>query len=64
MSEKNYTYFVEDDYKGYLVVENPTGQVIKQGASNEDARTTTRMLNNGAGFDGWTPAFLLAQIKI
>ena len=46
----------------YEVVETGTRQIIKTGMRKEEAKSMTRHLNMGGGFDGWTPSFFLAQI--
>lgn len=44
------------------VVETTTNQTIKSDIGLSKAKTLARYLNMGGGFDGFTPAFFLAQI--
>lgn len=45
------------------VVEQTTGQVVKDGLLSHDAQALCRHLNFGGGFDGWTPGFFNEKIK-
>ena len=44
------------------VLETTTNQTLKQNMSVPKARDLVRYLNMGGGFDGFTPAFFLAQV--
>ena len=46
------------------VVEATTNQTIKSNIGSSKAKTLCRHLNMGGGFDGFTPAFFLAQIPV
>ena len=46
---------------GVSVVETTTGQTIKSDISMSKAKVLVRHLNFGGGFDGFTPAFFLAE---
>lgn len=48
----------------FYITERATGYVVAKGLSGDDARKLTKRLNSGAGFNGWTPEFMLQQIKI
>lgn len=45
------------------IVEQTTGQVVKEGLLSHDAKALCRHLNFGGGFDGFTPAFFLEKPK-
>jgi hypothetical protein len=44
------------------VHETQTDQIVRSGITSEAAKTATRHLNMGGGFDGNTPTFFLQQI--
>jgi len=48
----------------YKVLETKTDQVVGTFDAYKEAKEFLRHLNLGGGFDGWTPSFLLKQIKI
>ena len=48
----------------FKVLETKTEQVLGTFQDPKEARQLLRHLNLGGGFDGWTPSFLLKQIKI
>lgn len=54
-----FNYSVVEDSDTFKVVENTTGLIIKTYNIKEDARKLMKSLNMGAGFDSWTPAFIL-----
>lgn len=58
----DYKYVLQDNLT-YNVVENQTGLVVVKGVSQEKARDTTKHLNFGGGFAGWTPQFILKEFK-
>jgi hypothetical protein len=63
----NYKIVPMDKAKNYLkyaVVENQTKYVIELFVKREDARQFARVLNLGAGFDGWSPSFIATKEKI
>ena len=45
----------------WAVVENTTNQVIKAFLFEEEAESLVDKLENGAGFNGYTPAFFLIE---
>jgi hypothetical protein len=45
------------------VHETQTDQIVMSGLTSEAAKTATRHLNMGGGFDGNTPTFFLQQIN-
>lgn len=47
----------------YNVLEEETNQVIKQFLRKVDALKVSMFLNNGGGFDGWTPSFILKKFN-
>jgi len=57
----NYKIVNENDTKS--VVETKTGQAIKSGLNETEAKTLCRHLNFGGGFDGSTPSFFLAKTE-
>jgi uncharacterized FlaG/YvyC family protein len=62
----NYNLVEGKDKSMYDVVEETTNQVIKSFPGDKflEARKFMRHLNLGGGFDGFTPSFLLKNIKI
>jgi hypothetical protein len=46
---------------GASIIETKTGQTIKHNIGLSKAKTLVRHLNFGGGFDGFTPAFFLAE---
>lgn len=54
-----FNYSVVEDNNTFKVIENTTGLTIKTYKIKEDARKLMKSLNIGAGFDSWTPAFIL-----
>lgn len=59
---KNYDYELretEDSMFSWCVLENQTGQVIKEFFFEDDAMELTDRLIQGYGFDGYTPSFFL-----
>lgn len=59
----NYHYTIDQDMT-FAIYEDQTEQIIKYGMSKEAARSMTRKLNFGAGFDGNTPKFFLNTFKV
>ena len=53
----------EDSFK---VVEVNDGEVkdVLVGIPEEEAKTVSRNLNFGGGFDGWTPDFFLTKFAV
>lgn len=49
---------------GAHVVETTTNQTIKSDIGLSKAKALARHLNMGGGFDGFTPAFFLAQVPL
>ena len=59
-----YEYYPELDENDCLlwhVYESPTQQVIESFIFEEDAQHYVRMLENGYGFNGFTPSFMLVK---
>lgn len=46
----------------FSVIENQTGQIIDSFSKVDNAREIAKKLNNGLGFDGWTPNFFLKSV--
>lgn len=45
---------------GYFeVYENTTNQVVWRSKKEKDALKKARFFDNGSGFSGWTPAFII-----
>jgi recombinational DNA repair protein RecR len=60
MSNK-YIMFVdggEHESTAYHVLETATNTVIEVGTNKEQIENLLRRLNNGGGFNGWTPSFI------
>jgi hypothetical protein len=51
-------------YTTFKIVEERTKLVIKDNLKNYEAAPLLKLLNNGGGFDGHTPAFLLEPLKL
>lgn len=58
----NYRYVKSAIVDRHDILEVKTGHIIKSGLTQAVAKETTRKLNFGTGFDGWTPEFFLKQI--
>lgn len=56
---KNYIIKKSGDY--WDVIETQTEQVVKTCINPCSAQVIKTKLNNGYGFDGWTPAFMLSK---
>lgn len=52
-------YRIESKNEFYKVIEQDTGHIIGSYPSAIKAQIIKTALNNGAGFDGWTPEFFL-----
>ena len=46
----------------YKVIETITDQIIRECHNEKDAKYLMRRLNLGAGFDGFTPSFILQKV--
>lgn len=57
-------YRVVQEKHKWAVVENRTDLTIEYLMTREAARKFARRLNNGKGFDGWTPTFVATKEKI
>ena len=53
--------FDDDNYLVWAVVENATKQVINAFVFEEEAQELADKLENGAAFNGFTPAFFLIE---
>ena len=60
----NYRYVKSAIVDRHDILEVKTGNIIKTGLTQAAAKETTRKLNFGMGFDGWTPEFFLKQIPM
>ena len=60
----NYRYVKSAIVNRHDILEVKTGNIIKTGLTQVAAKETTRKLNFGMGFDGWTPEFFLKQIPM
>jgi len=63
---KNYrVYPTQDDENFYWnVYENVTGQIVSSFWFEEDAIEYAKNLEKGAGFAGFTPAFILRKVSL
>jgi hypothetical protein len=57
-------YKVKNNSNIFEVLEIRTDQVIAKFPTQKEAKELLRHLNLGGGFDGWTPSFILKQVKI
>jgi hypothetical protein len=48
----------------YEIVETQTGHIVGGNLTHDQAKSTCRRLNFGAGFDGFTPAFFMKKPKL
>jgi len=48
----------------YRIEESETGHIVLTGLSFNEAKRKKRFLNFGGGFNGFTPAFLFARVKV
>jgi hypothetical protein len=58
---------IETENKFRVIEKRPETKeevVIREFSDKDTAKTLSRSLNLGAGFDGWTPNFFLNSIKI
>lgn len=65
--DRKYTYFPEfdkDDYLLWHVYETFTEQIIESFLFEEDAADFMYNLENGRGFDGFTPSFMTRKTNI
>jgi hypothetical protein len=64
--KKLYTYYPEFDNDEVLwyVHEESTGQVVAEFFFEDDASEYCTFLENGGGFSGFTPAFILRKMEI
>ena len=53
--------FDDNNYLVWAVVENATKQVIDAFMFEDEAQKLTDILEGGAGFNGFTPAFFLIE---
>ncbi len=59
----NYTAHISSPQTQYVdVLETTTNLIIKEQMHVPEARELARRLNMGGGFDGFTPAFFLAEV--
>jgi hypothetical protein len=59
---QNYKY-TKHDRDDFYVTEEATGNIIAQNLLHKDASKLIKHLNDGGGFDGFTPDFFLRDIK-
>jgi hypothetical protein len=48
----------------WCVMERTTEQLIEAYLFKDDAIEYSKFLNNGGGFDGWTPSFILQEVVV
>ena len=66
MKTKLYTYYPEFDKNDYLlwhVYEKQTQQVIDSFLFEEDAADLAEDMENGMGFAGFTPSFMVRKVS-
>jgi hypothetical protein len=63
---KNYSVIVSHEADDYVwdVFELGTNQVIETFYFEEDALELANFLDEGGGFDGFTPPFMLNRVKV
>lgn len=57
----NYSVISVANTEYFGVYENTTDQVVWQAKKEKDALRKARLFDNGSGFSGWTPAFILKR---
>ena len=57
-------YIVEEDDTVFSVVEQTTDTVVYQAKKREQAKQICSKLNNGSGFQGFTPSFFTKEATI
>ncbi len=65
--QRKYTYYpkmTEEEDLVWRVFEEDTKQVIASFLFEEDCIDLMEWLENGGGFAGWTPAFMLVQAAV
>jgi hypothetical protein len=60
----NYRYVKSAIVDRHDILETKTGCIVRTGLTQAVAKETTRKLNFGMGFDGWTPEFFLKTIPM
>lgn len=63
--KKQYTYYPEfnaNDELLWLVFEESTSQVVAEFFFEDDAQEYATFLDNGGGFAGFTPRFILTKV--
>ena len=58
--DANYT--VKRVAKKFVVKEIRTDQIIQTFHTNKEAVALAKKMNNGGGFDGWSPTFMLKKV--
>lgn len=58
----NYRYDKVEDGT-FIITEKATGYVVARNLEFHQAKHSTKRLNSGSGFNGWTPEFMLHQLK-
>lgn len=62
---KQYTYYPEFNDKEellWIVYENASDQIVAEFFFEEDAEELCSFLENGGGFSGFTPSFILQKV--
>lgn len=54
----------EDNDFIWCVIENKTEQLIQAFAFEDEAEYYSEFLNDGGGFDGFTPTFVLQEVVV
>jgi hypothetical protein len=58
------SYSVKQTNGNYDIVEKQSETIIELGCDETKARDLCRKLNLGAGFNGWTPAFMSQKYSV
>jgi hypothetical protein len=56
-------YYLERVGSRFAIIERETKQVVFNHVDRKTTLTLMRKLNEGSGFDGWTPEFILQSGK-
>lgn len=57
-----FNYSVVENNNTFNVIENTTGLIISSFCDKVLAKKRMKTLNMGAGFDGWTPEFIVKKV--
>lgn len=56
-------YSVLNTDRGFDLIEETTKTVLELKYTNKKVAELCNLLNNGSGFDGWTPSFFSHKVK-